>query len=343
MHITATRATVILTALAMFVSAAAAQAAGKKDVSIAVSGPPAQLYFLPVVLAKQLGYFEQAGVNVQLQHFNAGAKALEAVIGGSADLVAGAYEHAIRLQPKGQRLQSIVLFGRYPENVLGISKSQAANYKSAADLKGKVIGITGPGSATQTFLYLILENAGLQPGDVTTVTVGAGAVAVAAVRRQTELFAISNLDLAITELAMSGDIVIAVDSRTAEGTKAVYGGDYASGSLYGPAAFVAENPDTAQAIATAMVRTLKWLAGATPDDIIAKLPPDFYQQNPAVYREALRRNLPSFSPDGLLSPSAAESVLKAMIKFDPELARAKVDLDATYQNRFVEQALKSLP
>jgi len=41
-----------------------------KTVTIAVSGPPAQLYFLPVVLARQLGYFEQARVNVELQHFN---------------------------------------------------------------------------------------------------------------------------------------------------------------------------------------------------------------------------------------------------------------------------------
>jgi NitT/TauT family transport system substrate-binding protein len=48
------------------------------------------------VLAKQLGHFEQAGVNVELQHFNAGSKALESVVGGSADIVAGAYENTVR-------------------------------------------------------------------------------------------------------------------------------------------------------------------------------------------------------------------------------------------------------
>src|SRR3954463_10853256 len=227
-----------------------------KAVTIAVSGPPAQLYFLPVVLAKQLGYFEQAGVNVELQHFNAGSKALESVVGGSAHIFAGAYENTARMQAQGQPMQSIVLFGRYPQNILGITKANAASYKSAQDLKGQKIGITGPGSATQTFLNLILATAGLQPGDVTPITVGAGAVAVAAVRRQGELYAISNLDLAITELTMSGDIVVAFDSRNAEGTRAVYGGDYASGSLYAPVAFVQKNPNSAEAIATAMVRTL---------------------------------------------------------------------------------------
>ena len=62
--------------------------------------------------------------------------------------MAGAYENTMRMQSKGQNMQSLVLFGRYPQNVLGIAKSQIANYKSPADLKGKTVGITGPGSAT---------------------------------------------------------------------------------------------------------------------------------------------------------------------------------------------------
>ena len=110
-------------------------------------------------------------------------------------------------------------------------------------------------------------------------------------RRQSELFAISNLDLAITELTLAGDIVVVADSRTEQGTKDVYGGDYASGSLYALTDFVAKNPNGAQALANAMVRTLKWIAASKPEDIIAKLPADFYQANPTVYREALQRNL----------------------------------------------------
>jgi NitT/TauT family transport system substrate-binding protein len=313
-----------------------------KTVTIAVSGPPAQLYFLPVVLAKQLGHFEQAGVNVELQHFNAGSRALESVIGGSADMVAGAYENTVRMQAKGQLMQSVVLFGRYPQNVLGIVKTQAGTFKSPANLKGQRIGITGPGSASHTFLNLILASAGLKPEDVTPVTVGAGAVAIAAMKRASELYAISNLDLAITELVMSGDIVATIDSRNAEGTRAVYGGDYASGSLYAPAAFVQRNPKSIEAIAISMVRTLAWMAKASPDEIVAKLPADFYQGNLAVYRKALESNLPSFSPDGLMPNGAPGNVLKAMARFDPAIASAKIDMATTYDNRFVQAALRTV-
>jgi len=324
-------------ALMMVSTLASAQDAAKKKVSIAVSGPPAQIYFLPVVLAKYLGHFADAGVDVELQHFNSGSRALQAVVGGSADIVAGAYENTVRMQAKGQTMQSFVLFGRYPQNVLGISKAQAATYKSPADLKGKQVGITGPGSATQTFLNLILASAGLQPTDVTTITVGAGSTAVAGMKRG-DLYAISNLDLAITELSMAGDIQVVVDSRTEAGTKAVYGGDYASGSLYAPADFMAKHPEAAQAIANAMVRTLKWMATAKPEDIVAKVPEDFYKANPAVYRQALLNNLSSFTPDGLMPAQAPTNVLKAMVKFDPEIAAAKVDVAKTYTNAFAEKA-----
>ncbi len=322
---------------------ARSQGVEPKNVTIAVSGPPAQLYFLPVVLASQLGYFAREGVVVELQHFNAGSKALESMIGGSADIVAGAYENTVRMQVKGIQLQSIVLFGRYPENVLGIAKWAAGRYHSPSDLKDQKIGVTGPGSATQTFLNLILAQAGLQPGDAVAVTVGAGPVAVAAMRRSNELFAISNLDLAITELSMAGDIVIALDSRTEQGTRAVYGGDYASGSLYGPVSFVRKRPQTMQAVATAMVRTLNWLKGATPQEITSRLPPEFYRAEPNVYAQALKNNLPSFSPDGLMPPGAPDNVLVALAKFDPEIAKAHPDLRTTYTNAFVERALRAAP
>ena len=323
-------------------SPAYGQAIEKKTVTIAVAAPLAQLAVLPLVLAKLLGHFEQEGVAVTLQHFNAGSRAIESMLGGSADIVAGAFEATVRLRAKGQNLQSFLLFGRYPQNVLGIAKSLAGSYTSPADLKGKNIGITGPGAASHTFLNLILAQGGLRPGDVTPVTVGAGPVAVAAMRRGNELAAISNLDLAITELAMAGDIVVVADSRTAEGTRAVYGGDYAAGSLYLPIAFAQKNPGTVQALATAMVRTLKWISTAREEDILAKVPAEFYQNNPAVYRQALRSNLSSYSPDGLIPKEAPDNVLKAITRFDPEIGKANIDLAATYDNSFVERALKAV-
>lgn len=332
-----------LVAFSSFASDAPAQTPQleKKAITISVAAPPTQAFFLPIVLTKALGNFEKEGLSVDLIHFGAGSKALEALVGGSADFTAGAYEHTIRLQLKGQALRSIVLFTRFPGNALGIAKAVAGDtYKSPADLKGKVIGISGPGSATHNFLNLVLAKEGLKPEDVSVVGVGSGPTAVAAIRRKGEFYAISNLDPAMTELERAGDITIVADSRTEEGTRAIYGGAYASGSVYASQSFIEKNPNTAQAVTNAVLRTLTWMKTATVPQIIAALPAEIYSANAELYRLSLERNVTSYSPDGILSPEAANNVAKAISRFDTSLDMTKVDLAKTYDNSFVERATK---
>jgi hypothetical protein len=92
------RVVVALGALVLSVGVAAAQS--KTKVSIAVGGAGC-LCYLPTVLAKQLGEYDKAGVEVELINFKGGSQALQAVIGGSADVVSGYYDHCVNLAAKG--------------------------------------------------------------------------------------------------------------------------------------------------------------------------------------------------------------------------------------------------
>ena len=56
-------------------------------------GGKAAFYYLPLTIAEQLGYFKDEGLDVEISDFAGGAKALQALVGGSADVVSGAYEH----------------------------------------------------------------------------------------------------------------------------------------------------------------------------------------------------------------------------------------------------------
>jgi hypothetical protein len=71
----------------------------KSKVSIAVGGKAA-FYYLPLTIAEQLGYFKDEGLDVEISDFAGGARALQAVVGGSADVVSGAYEHTINMQAR---------------------------------------------------------------------------------------------------------------------------------------------------------------------------------------------------------------------------------------------------
>src|SRR5215210_5745912 len=175
-----------------------AQTLEKQKVSIAVGGKNL-FYYLPLTISEQLGYFKQEGLQVEISDFAGGAKALQAMVGGSADVVSGAYEHTINMQAKGQPITAFVLQGRAPQIVLGVSNKTMPNFKSIADLKGKKIGVTAPGSSTNMVANFVLAKGGLKPTDVSFIGVGTSAGALSALRSG-QIDAMSNLDPVITML-----------------------------------------------------------------------------------------------------------------------------------------------
>ncbi len=237
------RRLVALLVIAFAVAAPAfAQAPEKPKLSIGVGGKPL-FYYLPLTIAEQKGYFKAEGLDVEILDFPGGAKALQALVGGSVDVVSGAYEHTITQQAKGQNIEALVLQGKYAGIVLGMPKDKAAAYKGPADLKGMKIGVTAPGSSTNMFINILLAKVGLKPDAAAYVGVGASAGAVA-IMKKGEIDAISNLDPVISMLESDGTIVPVVDTRTAKGMEQVYGGAYAAGCIYVPVGFREEESRT---------------------------------------------------------------------------------------------------
>src|SRR5688572_8230158 len=172
--------------------AAMAQAPEKTKVVLGVGGKPL-LYYLPLTIAERKGFFKAQGLDVEINDFGGGAKSLQALIGGSVDVVTGAYEHTIRMQAKRQDVCAVVELGRFPAVVIAARKDRAGDIKSAADLKGKKIGVTAPGSSTALIAQYAMVKAGLKPTDAAFIGVGGGAGAVAAMKKG-EIDAISHLD-----------------------------------------------------------------------------------------------------------------------------------------------------
>ena len=89
------------------------QALEKKQVTLGVGGKTA-LYYLPLTICERLGYFKEQGLDVTINDFRGGAQSLQALVGGSVDVVTGAYEHTIRMQAKGQDIRAVIELGRFP-------------------------------------------------------------------------------------------------------------------------------------------------------------------------------------------------------------------------------------
>ena len=315
--------------------AARAQQAGMTSVRLGVANK-SHLYYLPLTLADRRGYFRDYGLDVAISDFEGGAQSLDALLEGTVDVVTGAYEHTLRMQAKGQDVRAVIELGRFPGIVLALRRDKP--YRSPADLRGLKIGVTARGSSTHFFVLYLMAKAGLAPTDASFVGVGGGPAAVAAVANG-EVDAIANLDPVITRLQQDGLIRVAVDTRFPRVNYEIFGGTNPAAVLYAKQAFIAANPNTVQALVNAFYKTLKWIATATTDEIIATVPTDYFLGDRDIYLKALRANLLVYSKNGLITRQGMRSALAMLSAFDPELKGATIDLGKTFDDRFVKRAV----
>ena len=315
-------------------------AAAQTKITVAVGGG-ACLCYLPTVLAKQLGEFEKAGLAVDLVDLKGGSDALKAVLGGSADVVSGYFDHCVNLAAKKQELQSFVVYDRYPGLVLVVSPAHTNEIKSIKDLAGKKVGVSAPGSSTDFFLKYMLKKNGLDPASAAVIGVGLGATAVAAME-QGQIDAAVMLDPSVTVLqGKHADLKILSDTRTQKDTLAVFGGEYPGGALYSTAAWVSSHEKEVQALTNAIVSTLSWIHSHSPEEIMAKMPEETVGKDKALYLAALKNTIPMYSETGKMDPKGADAVLAVFSEGSPEVAKANIDVSKTFTNHFVDQVKKT--
>ncbi|HZP71133.1 MAG TPA: ABC transporter substrate-binding protein [Pseudolabrys sp.] len=327
-------------ALAAFVLSSGLALAQSK-VTLAIGGASC-LCYLPTMLAYQLGEFKKAGVDVEVVQFKGGSESLKAVMGGSADVVSGYFDHCVNLAAKGQHLQSFVVYDRYPGFALVVSPKHSAEINSIKDLANKKIGVSAPGSSTDFFLKYILKKNGVDPNSVGVVGVGLGQTAIAAMEQGTIDAAIM-LDPAVTILqGQDKNLKILSDTRSQKDTLAVFGGEYPGGALYTKTDWIAAHPKEVQAMTNAIISTLKWIHSHTPEEITDKMPPELVGKDKALYVAALKNTLAMYSETGRMDPKGAEAVLAVFSQSSPDVAKANIDLSKTYTNTYVDAANKKM-
>jgi NitT/TauT family transport system substrate-binding protein len=315
-------------------------AAAQSKVTVAIGGG-ACLCYLPTVLARQLGEYEKAGLSVELVDLKGGSDALKAVLGGSADVVSGYFDHCVNLAAKKQELQSFVIYDRYPGLVLVVSPKHTNDIKSIKDLAGKKVGVSAPGSSTDFFLKYLLKKNGLDPTSAAVIGVGLGATAVAAMQ-QGQIEAAVMLDPSVTVLQGSHpDLKILADTRTQKDTLALFGGEYPGGALYTTVAWINSHEKEVQALTTAIVNTLAWIHTHSPEEIMAKMPEEMVGNNKELYLAALKNTIPMYSETGKMDPKGADAVLAVFSEGSPEVAKANIDVSKTWTNKYVEQVKKT--
>jgi NitT/TauT family transport system substrate-binding protein len=318
-------------------SAGSGGGGGKITVKIMVGGLNKQIY-LPAMLAQQLGFYAEQGLDVQLSDEPAGVDAENAMLAGQVDAVVGFYDHNIDLQSKGKQTESIVQFSQAPGEVELVRTDLADVIRSAADFKGRKLGVTGLGSSTNFLTkYLAVRN-GLKVTDITSVAVQAGPTFIAAIEHK-QIDAGMTTEPTITALLAKNEAKVLIDMRTVDGSRAALGGTYPAACLYTRTDWVNSHKDAAQKLANAYVKTLKWIGAHSSTEIADKLPPDYYTGiGKDAYAKALDAGKAMFTQDGVMPGDGPPTVLNVLSAFDTTVQGHQVDLSKTYTTEFVKAA-----
>ena len=134
--------------------------AAPANVSIMVGGLDKQIY-LTATLAKQLGYYDAEGLNVQLVDEPSGQSAENSLLAGEVQVAFGSYDHPIDLAGLGKQVVNVFQATIAPGEAEVVSTKMADTIKSPADFKSKNLGVTSIGSGTHTLTQFLAVNNGV--------------------------------------------------------------------------------------------------------------------------------------------------------------------------------------
>ena len=312
--------------------ACGSRAADTITIRLAVARSP--FTYLPVYLAGPLGYYKEEGLNVEIAEFSGGSQSIQSVIGGSADIAAGFYEHAIEMTAAGKPLQAFVTMLKYPGMALVISPKASRPVNRIEDLKGLRVGVGTLGSPTHFYLNYLLSQHGMSGDEVGVVGIGAPSTAALAVEA-------GKVDAAVVGAAMIvlqrrvPHLQVLAETFSREGVRESLGvNEYPGAALLAKVEWLQNHPDTGRRLARAIVRSLQYIQSHQPAEILDQLPAA-YHTDPDTDLATMRAFAPLYSPDGRMVAETAD-VVKRVISVSLETVRvAEIDLGRTYTNNLL--------
>ena len=307
------------------------------SVSVAVENRAAFCY-LPLTIAERLGYFAAEGLDVRIREFTVPGQAVQALLGGATPFMSGPFNTALALAARGQPHPCVVLQGRAPQVVMGLSRqSSAGPLRDLKDLRGRRVGVTALGSASHRLLRTLMWRAGVNTDALQVLPFDSPTSALANFRNGL-IDAICYTDPVATQLEQEGLLRVVADTRTVQGNAQVFGGPMPSGCLMVSASYLATHPGECQSMVHAMVRALKWLQTAGPSDINRTVPESFFMGDRGLYLAAFNRAREAWSPDGMMPADGPATALRWFRGPDETWASQELDLASTFTNTLTLKA-----
>jgi NitT/TauT family transport system substrate-binding protein len=196
----------ILASVSLALGFYSAEAQSKRKVVFGVPVTPPNVVHIPPYIAKEMNFFGEQNIEVELVTFEGGTQTLRGSVAGGLDITGTSSDPAIVAAARGAGTK---VLGTYSHK-LSQSMLVQGDIKSCKDLKGRKIGIQEIGAFNEVLSRAVLASCGLTPKDVDYVPISTKGRVAGLLSGQIDS-AILHVDQAIVAKKKKADLNILVN------------------------------------------------------------------------------------------------------------------------------------
>ncbi len=241
-------------------------------ITVSVPGPGAASY-LPLALAAKIGADKAEGAELNLRYVAGGGVAIQEMLSGNAEFAVLGLPAAMSARLKDNRIVALAAVNDLPLYVLLVRSGLKGKVRTVADLRGRVVGVHSNSITTKTnshqLIELLLRQAGVPPESVRFVSVGQRWSSEAAMLAEGSADAVMGDEPHAARMVAEGTAFQLLHLGEPGVAAGIPGGGFLRGTLVGRRDRIDADPRKAEVMVRILRRTLAWIAGHGPEEIIA--------------------------------------------------------------------------
>ncbi len=286
---------------------------------------------MPCLYAQSAGLFDKYGLAVQFVDMADDTTAMQALIGGSCDMLyAGAGTGFVAIG-RGADIKLVSSFTPWTDFVMIAQKG----IEKLSDLNGKVVGISKVGALNYQATVFALRKGGVDPANVQFLATGTDAQRAQALAAGRINAGTVNGVAAVMAMDANKDLKKIYD------VGAAFRDSFMSTAVFARGDLIKSRPQVVQAAVTALIEASRGLQG---DKAVAKaaaraagLPANSVD---SAYDQLFAANVPYYGVDGGVSRSQVEGTIE-ILKGNGDIDKI-LPFDSVVDMRFVDAALKQV-
>ena len=298
---TKVRAAKTLTFLAAFAISGLAQA--QERLVVAFPGP-LNISYLPLDLAAKIGADKAEGVELVTRHTGGGGVALQHLQTRNADFTVAGVPAVMSAKANGSDVVVIASVDDLTLFILMVRSDLKGKVRRVRDLAGKVVGVNTSSLSSKTtsqqLAELLLKNDGISPAQVRIIAAGQSWDEQSALVLSKSADAILGDEPFASRLRDAGQVYFLVNLADPADAAKVPGAGFLHAALVARSDLLQQAPQKARKMVAVVRRTLQWMAGHTPEQIVDALRIDDESARRSLL-QSLRQYSRLYSPDGKLS------------------------------------------